>query len=169
MLQWSQNFRISTILSWHRWSFGWTNNGRKVWATAVLFLSGIMYRKVIHVKFFFLPYLQDQGLLRCRNFAAKGQGLYLSVTFFVELIIGRGSYIQCMKRLRKGENICVLFENPTHCSIGTAGRINKCREDHGSYRCSSQSRSVSLTAMIFFAFSLWEWTELCVTIYQCAR
>ena len=23
---------------------------------------------------------------------------------------------------------------------------------------------VSLTAMIFFAFSLWEWTELCVTI-----
>ena len=28
---------------------------------------------------------------------------------------------------------------------------------------------VSLTAMIFFAFSLREWTELCVTIYQCAR
>ena len=69
------------------------------------------------------------------------RALYLSVTFFVELIIRRGSYIQCMKRLRKGENICVLFENPTHCSIGTAGRRNKCREDHGSYRCSSQSRN----------------------------
>ena len=91
-------------------------------------------------QFFFLPHL-DHGLLRCRNFATKGQGLYLSVTFFVELIIGRGSYIQCMKRLRKGENICVLFENPTHCSIGTAWRRNKCREDHGSYRCSSQSRN----------------------------
>ena len=90
---------------------------------------------------FFLPHLQDHGLLRCRNFATKGQGLYLSVTFFVELIIRRGSYIQCMKRLRKGENICVLFENPTHCSIGTAARRNKCRDDHGSNRCSSQSRN----------------------------
>ena len=94
-----------------------------------------------YMSIFFLPHLQDHGLLRCGNFATKGQGLYLSVTFFVELTIGRGSYIPCMKRLRKGENICVLFENPTHCSIGTAGRRNKCREDHGSYRCSSQSRN----------------------------
>ena len=105
-----------------------------------IFLPMVLWWMWVKVNFF-LPHLQDHGLLRCRNFATKGRGLYLSVTFFVELIIRRGSYIQCMKRLRKGENICVLFENPTHCSIGTAGRRNKCREDHGSYRCSSQSRN----------------------------
>ena len=37
------------------------NDGRKVWAT-VLFLSAIMQRKVTHVNFF-LPFLQDHGLL----------------------------------------------------------------------------------------------------------
>ena len=48
-----------------------SNDGRKVWAT-VLFLGAFMHSKVIHVNFFnfFLPYLQDHGLLRSRNFAS---------------------------------------------------------------------------------------------------
>ena len=98
------------------------------------------------------------------NFATKGQGGYLSVTFFVELIFGRGSYIQCMKRLRKGENICVLFENPSSLKywnlmniiwiscIGTARWRNKCREDHGSYRCTLCSCKKQSLKNIFQAF-----------------
>ena len=48
-----------------------SNDGRKVWA-AVLFLGAFMHSKVIYVNFvdFFLPYLQDHGLLRSRNFAS---------------------------------------------------------------------------------------------------
>ena len=46
--------------------FALLNDGKKVWAT-ILFLSAII-RKVIHVNFF-LPYLQDHGLLRSKNFA----------------------------------------------------------------------------------------------------
>ena len=42
------------------------SDGRKVWATT-LFLSAIMH-KFVHVNFF-LPYLQDHGLWRSRNFA----------------------------------------------------------------------------------------------------
>ena len=44
--------------------FSLSKEGRKKWATD-LFLSAIMHRKVIHVNFFrfFLPYLQDNGLL----------------------------------------------------------------------------------------------------------
>ena len=130
------------------WTYVWMYSVRMIFSEPKflgnidyhIFLPMVLWWMWVNVNFF-LPHLQDHGLLRCRNFATKGRGLYLSVTFFVELIIRRGSYIQCMKRLRKGENICVLFENPTHCSIGTAGRRNKCREDHGSYRCSSQSRN----------------------------
>ena len=66
----------------------------------------------------------------------SGLSLHFFPTTFLEIAV-----YNCMKRLRKGENICVLFENPTHCSIGTAGRRNKCREDHDSYRSSSQSRN----------------------------
>ena len=49
-------------------AFALLNDGRKVGAT-ILFLSAIMH-KVIHVKFFFLPYLQGHGLLRSRHFAS---------------------------------------------------------------------------------------------------
>ena len=44
------------------------------WAT-VLFPSAIRHRKVKHVNFFifFLPYLQDHGLLRSRNFASMAK------------------------------------------------------------------------------------------------
>ena len=51
-----------------------SNDGRKVWTT-VLFLSTIMFQKVIQscqffsFLFFVLPYLQDHGLFRSRNFA----------------------------------------------------------------------------------------------------
>ena len=146
MLQWSQNFWISTILSWQRWPFGWTNNGGKVWANAVLFLSGIMYRKVIHVNFFcFLFFCHicrtmhvcwDVEILLQRARVYIFQWPFLWSSYLEGVVV-----IQCMKRLRKGENICVLFENPTHCSIGSAGRRHKCKEDHGNYRCSSQSWS----------------------------
>ena len=58
-------------LCWWRRSFALSNDARKVWAT-VLFLSTIMHRKVINGNFFrfffFLPYLQELGLLRSRNF-----------------------------------------------------------------------------------------------------
>ena len=40
-------------LSSQRRSFALTNDGRKIPLTTVLFLSGIMHRKVIHVNFFF--------------------------------------------------------------------------------------------------------------------
>ena len=59
-------------LSWQGWLFALPNDEEKyiVWGTT-LFLSSIMHRKVIHVEHFhfFLPYLQDHGLLRSRNFA----------------------------------------------------------------------------------------------------
>ena len=47
-----------------------SNDGRKVWAS-VLFPSATMHRKVTQCifSFFFLPYLQDRGLLRSRNIA----------------------------------------------------------------------------------------------------
>ena len=57
--------------SWWWWLFALSNNGRKVWATA-LFPGAIMHRKVILyllVFLFLLPYFQDHGLLRSRNFA----------------------------------------------------------------------------------------------------
>ena len=50
----SKSFLQETVISF-------VNDGRKVWAT-VLFLSAIMQRKVTHVNFF-LPFLQDHGLL----------------------------------------------------------------------------------------------------------
>ena len=39
---------LDLTLSWQRRPFAFSNDGRKLWAT-VLFLSAIMYRKVIHV------------------------------------------------------------------------------------------------------------------------
>ena len=48
----SSKFLILTDLSWQRWLFALSNDGRKAWAN-VLFLSAIMHRnKVIHVNFF---------------------------------------------------------------------------------------------------------------------
>ena len=63
-----------SITSWDRRPFALLDDGRKVLAT-VLFLSAILYEKVINVIFFlvllnFLPYLQEQGFLRSRNFTA---------------------------------------------------------------------------------------------------
>ena len=57
-------------LSWQRRPFALSNDGRKVWAT-IFILSAIMQRShACHLyHFFFLPYLQDHGLLRSRNFA----------------------------------------------------------------------------------------------------
>ena len=56
-------------LSGQRQSFALSNDEKKVFA-AVLFLSAITHGKVIHVIFlFFLPYLQNHGLLRSANFA----------------------------------------------------------------------------------------------------
>ena len=58
--------------SWRRWLFASSNNGRKVWAT-VLFPRAIMHWKFIlymSVFLFLLPYLQDHGLLRSRNFVS---------------------------------------------------------------------------------------------------
>ena len=47
--------------------FAFSNDGKKVWAT-VLPLSTIMHREdCIYV--FFMPYLQDLGLLRSGHFA----------------------------------------------------------------------------------------------------
>ena len=57
--------------SWHRRPFALSKNGRKVWPI-VLFLSATIYRKVINVNFFvffFVPYLQEHGLLRSKNLA----------------------------------------------------------------------------------------------------
>ena len=48
----SSKFLDLNNLSWQRWPFALSNDGRKAWAT-VLFLSAIMHRnKVIHVDFF---------------------------------------------------------------------------------------------------------------------
>ena len=54
-------------LSWQRRPFALSNDGRKVWAN-VLFPSATMHTKVTHANFF-LPYLQDCGLLRSRSFS----------------------------------------------------------------------------------------------------
>ena len=54
-------------LSWQRRPFALSNDGRNVWAN-VLFPSGTMHTKVTHANFF-LPYLQDCGLLRSRSFS----------------------------------------------------------------------------------------------------
>ena len=129
------------------WAYVWMYSVRMIFSEPKflgnidyhIFLPMVLWWMWVKVNFFSATFA-GPWFVEMQKFCYKGPGL-ISVTFFVELIIRRGSYIQCMKRLRKGENICVLFENPTHCSIGTAGRRNKCREDHGSYRCSSQSRN----------------------------
>ena len=54
-------------LSWQRRPFALSNDGRNVWAN-VLFPSATMHTKVTHANFF-LPYLQDCGLLRSRSFS----------------------------------------------------------------------------------------------------
>ena len=75
-----------------------------------------MYRKVIQFffqsiffVFCFSAIFAGPCLLRCRNFATKGQGLYLSVTFFVELIFRRGScYTMYDEAQKRREYLCII-------------------------------------------------------------
>lgn len=91
--------------------------------------------------FVFLPYLQDHVCWDAEILLQRARVYIFQWPFLWSSYLEGVVVIQCMTRLRKGENICVLFENPTHCSIGSAGRRHKCKEDHGNYRCSSQSWS----------------------------
>ena len=68
-------------------NFRGTNNGRKVWGTAVLFLSGIMYRKVIHVNLICLVFsaiFSGPWFVEMQKFCRKGPGL----TSFNDLFCG---------------------------------------------------------------------------------
>ena len=81
-------------LSWKRRPFALLKDRRKVWAN-VLFLSAIMYRKVMHVNFFVSSamYLRNHGLLRTRNFATTVKyKLFLSILKISAIFRDKGTW-----------------------------------------------------------------------------
>ena len=115
-----------------------------------------------YMSIFFLPHLQDHGLLRCRNFATKGRGLYQWPFLWSSL---EGVVIYNVWRGSGKVRIFVYYLKILHIvALELQEEEINAEKIMAVTDAAPKAEIVSLTAMIFFAFSLWEWTELCVTI-----
>ena len=99
----------------------------------VLFLSAIMHRKVIHVIFFFLLYLQDHGLLRTRNFLPRQR--HVTTTLHPLRIHSPASSVFLYLRKEREQLIEELFGNQDRHNLLTCNDTNPSR---------SQKKSISV-------------------------